>query len=152
MSTKIAVVDVNLVLNSSPHAKSAQAEIAKAQEIYQHNLNVIRDILAKYNNKEQGKAYFLEAGRQLQKQMVASRTAVEQAMARTLNQVVGAVAGEFDIVLPKSLAIKVADFLDISALAQESFDKADITWPPLPQTIDNPKLPPDTMADAPKEQ
>ena len=150
--TKFAVVDVNKVLQQSPHAKQAQAEAAKAQEIYQYNLNVIEKQLATYKDKKQAEGYLLEAARQLQEQLNASRAAVSQAMGNALQQEIDAASTEYDMVLPKGNVLHVKEALEISATVQTAFDKASITWPPLPQRIDKPNLPADNKADKKEEK
>lgn len=145
--TKLAVVDVNKVLQQSPHAKQAQAEAAKAQEIYQYNLNVIEKVLAGYKDKKQAEGYLMEAARQLQEQLNASRAAVSGAMGTALQQEIANNSADYDMVLPKGNVLHVKDALDISGTVQTAFDKATVTWPPLPQRIDNPNLPADNKAE-----
>lgn len=139
----LAVVDVNTILISSPHAKKAEAESVLTQEIYQYNLNVIESKLSTYKNKPQAEAWLLEAARQLQVQLTTSRTAVTKAMVDALHLEINTFGAEYDVVLSKGGVLTSKPALDITADIKQLYDNTTIAWPPLPQRIDNPDLPAD---------
>ena len=145
----VAVVDVNKILTTSPHAKQAQMESDKAQAIYQNNLNAIEKKLAAYKDKKQAEGYLIEAARQLQAQLNTSRAAVSQSMGVTLKKVLDAKTGEYDIIVAKGNLLANKDALDITAAVQGEYDKAEVTWPNLPQKVDDPQLPADNKGDKP---
>lgn len=140
----IAVIDVNTILTTGPHAQNATLEITKAQEIYQYNLNVIINKLEKYKNKKRAQQYLQEASSQLQAQHDASQNAVGQALANALNTVIVEEKKNYELIFFKNNVIHANDSLDISAAIQKKYDAEIVTYPPLPQKIDAPNLPPDT--------
>ena len=140
----IAVVDVNTILSSGPHAQAAEEELNKAQAIYQYNLDVIDKKLETYKNKEQAAAYLNAATQQLQAQLDASRAAVTQALASALNIAIIEIKDDYELILLKNNVLHASESLDISTLIQEKYDKETITYPPLPNKIDEPNLPADS--------
>lgn len=143
---KTAVVDVAKVLSESRHAKQAQEENRKAQEIFQNNLNAIEKKLSAYKDKKQAEAYLLEAARQLQAQLNSARAATAQAMGNGLKKVLDGRLDEYDLILPRSGTLASRDALDVTAAVLAEFDKTELTWPPLPRRVDDPQLPPDSKA------
>lgn len=142
-TSSIAVVNVSDILSSSPHAKQAEVEAEKAQEIYQFNLNVIEEKLATYKNEAQAKAWLLEAAQQLQAQLTNSRGAIAGAMAEALDKEIAAAGENYDVIFPKGILLDHKETLDISASVQERYDNVTVTWPSLPERIETPNLPAD---------
>lgn len=138
-----AVLDVNTIIATGPHAKNAQAEIAKAQAIYQYNLDVIEKKLEKYKNEKQAKAYLAEALRQLQVQLNTSKKAVTQVLANALSDVVNIERNDYALIILKNNVIHADSDLDITSKIQEKYNAKTIVYPPLPKKIDNPNLPKD---------
>ena len=140
----IAVIDVNAIMSTGPHAQDAAKEIAKAQEIYQYNLNVIIKRLKTYKNKERAQEYLQAASSQLQAQHNASQSAVGQALADALNTVIAGEKNNYELILFKNNIIHANESLDISVAIQKKYDVELVAYPPLPQKVDEPNLPADT--------
>lgn len=147
-----AVVDVDHVLISSPHAGKAEAEFAKAQEIYQSNLNVIEKKLATYKDKAQAKAWLFEAARQVQGQLDNFHMALLQATGETIRKEIVVLMGtKYDLVLSKNTILANQAALDITAEVQQRYNAATVDWPALPKHVDNPNLPADPEATPPQK-
>ena len=142
-SSHIGVIDVNSILSTGVHADKAMQEINKAQEIYQYNLNVIEKKLSAYENKEQANEYLTQAINQLQTQMNNSRAAVMQSLTTAFHSVIEDEKKAYDILLFKNNIIHTKDIFDITSKVQEKFNAVVVTYPPLPNRIDEPNLPAD---------
>ncbi len=145
-----AMIDVNAIVSSGPHAQEASNHIKKAQDIYQHNLTVIEKKLSEYKNKEQARAYLIEAARQLQVQLNNSRLLATQALLNALNTVLDEQKKSYDLIIKKDGIIYVNEGQnfkampeDITAKAQVLYDKTSVTFPALPQVVNEPNLPED---------
>ncbi len=154
---KQAIMDVNTIIASGPHAKVAVKQIQEAQEIYQYNLSVIEKKLASYENKAQARAYLIEAARQLQTQLNTSKLLVQQVLLNALNEVLEQQKQEYDFIVKKDgviylnkesfLSILAAAPKDITAEAQELYNKTNVIYPTMPKVVEYPNLPADLGAD-----
>ncbi len=148
--SKQAMIDVNVIIGSGNHAQEATKHVQDAQEIYQHNLTVIEKILSEYKNKEQARAYLIEAARQLQTQLNNSKLLATQALLNALNTVLDEQKKVYDLIVKKDGIIFVSDDEnykampeDITTKAQALYNKTHVTFPPLPKVINDPQLPED---------
>ena len=144
---KTAVVDVSKVLAASRHARQAQEESRKIQDILQGNLNAIEKKLSTYKEKKLAETCLLESARQLQSRLDAARANLARVMDAGLARVVEAKLDEYDLILPRSGILASRHSMDITDAVLEAFDQSELTWPPLPRQIDDPQLPPDGNAD-----
>lgn len=155
---KVAMVNIESILQSEPHAKEAIIQINKAKEIYQYNLTTIEKKLATYKNKEQGKAYLTEIAKQLQVQLNNSKILVNQALTNTLVKVLNENAKDYDLIINTSgiIYVKPAEEgkegekgkkskmpQDITNKIQNLYNKETVNYPNLPTRIENPNLPAD---------
>ncbi len=159
--SKNALIDVNAVISNGAHAQQAAQHLAKAQEIYQYNLNVIEKKLGEYENKQQAQAYLVEAARQLQAQLNNSKMLVTQSLLNALNTVLEGQKQIYDLIVKKDGIIHVnegtggiADKFkampeDITTKIRALYGNVAITLPPLPAVVENPNLPADLGADVP---
>ncbi len=145
-----AMIDVNTIIGNGPHAQAAAKQLQDAQEIYQYNLNIIKNKLSEYKNKEQAHAYLMEAARQLQVQMNNSKLLVTQALLNALNTVVAGQKKDYDLIIKKDGIIYVNEGNDFKAMpedittkSQALYNNTTVTFPALPKIVENPELPAD---------
>ncbi len=148
--SKLAMIDVNIIISGGNHAQDAAKYIKEAQEIYQYNLNVIEKKLSEYKNKEQARAYLIEAARQLQTQLNNSKLLTTQSLLNALNTVLDGQKKEYDLIVKKDGLIYVNEGQnfkampeDITTKAQALYSKTAVTFPPLPKVVETPNLPDD---------
>ena len=153
--SKTAMIDVQAILSSGPHAQVAAEQIKQAQAIYQNNLNTIEAKLKEYQNKEQARAYLVEAARQLQTQLNNSQLLVTQSLLNALNTVLDGQKQVYDLIVKKDGIIYVKEESsdsndklkalpeDITTKVQVLYDQTDVTYPPLPKLVEEPNLPAD---------
>ncbi len=157
---KTAMIDIEAVINNGPHAVEAAKQLQEAQKIYQYNLDIIDQKLNTYQNKEQAQAYLIEAARQLQTQLNNSKILVTQSLLNAFNEILEEQKQVYDLIIKKDaiLYIKEGDgevsskFAampeDITVKMQALYSKVIVTYPPLPNAIEEPNLPAD-LGDAP---
>ncbi len=148
--SKLAMLDVNTIIGNGNHAQDAAKHMKDAQEIYQHNLTVIEKKLSEYKNKDQARAYLIEAARQLQTQLNNSKLLATQSLLNALNTVLDEQKKVYDLIVKKDGIIYVNDGQnfkampeDITTKAQALYNKTAVTFPPLPKVITEPNLPAD---------
>lgn len=149
MPKDVAVIDIDSILKSGKHAQNATLEIKKAHEIYQYNLDVIKEKLASYENKEQAQAYLQSATQQLQTQLNNSQALVRQALLLTIDEAMQNEKANYDIIILKNNILYAKDestTTDITETVQDRYNAILVTYPPLPKKIDEPNLPADTGA------
>lgn len=144
---RIAVVDVQKVLASGPHAAQAKEQTQKAQATYQGNVDSIKAKLGSYTNRAQADAIYREAGRQLQNQYNTYCALTNRAMADVLMPLIAAKSAAYDLILPKSATLASKAALDITAEVQKDYDAVSIKWPDQPHRIEDPALPADRPDD-----
>lgn len=145
---KVGVVDLNQVMTQSIQAKNAQKELVEVQKIYQYNLNVIENKLARYKNKAVAQNYFKQAAAQLQQQLQTSHAGINQALVNKLSEIIEGQTEKYSIIVNKN-AIWTSDTAnpaDITEKVLVEFNDAVIQYPARPVKIDNPELPADAEA------
>ncbi|MDO5537807.1 MAG: OmpH family outer membrane protein [Desulfovibrionaceae bacterium] len=143
---KIAVVDVQKVLSSGPHAVKAKEQLDMAQKTIQGNLDSVQEKIKNYKDKAQAEAILRDAHRQLQGRFDAFRAQVARAMSDTLNALLARKTSAYDFVLPKSGVLANKGSYDITAVVQDEFNKASVTWPAQPEKLEKIELPADNGA------
>lgn len=146
----IAIVDAQKIISTSPHLKEAQEQKNKAKEIYQYNLSTIEKKLSQYKDRKMAEAFLIEAQRQLQNQFNITSALIDEALRHALQKAATTAGAQFDVVLAKgNIVLANKDSMDITYEVQPVFDKLTVEFPAMPQTIDDPKLPPDTAGSTP---
>ncbi len=144
---KIAVINIEQILQQSAQTQLAINQIARVQDATQKNLTAIEDKLKTYRFK-QNSAYLLHmATERLQKEFDETKNVINQLLFTSLQGIIAEENKNYDLIIEASgVLFSSPDMpltIDITSMIRTRYEQSIIAYPEPPVFVPNPQLPPD---------
>ncbi len=144
---KIAVINIEQILQQSTQTQKAIDQIAKVQEATQKNLTAIENKLKTYRFK-QNSAYILhQATVRMQGEFDEAKNTINQLLFTSLQGIIAEENKNYDLIIEASGVLYTdptkPTTIDITSMVKSRYEQSSIAYPALPKLVTNPQLPAD---------